>query len=282
MKNIKSHFEMHERFRNGIFLLLVILFLGGLAFFFYPVEEKEYHLTELENYQKEIDSLKLEEEIKRQERKKVSFNPNFISDYKGYILGMSVEELDRLHAYRKKGLWITSAKDFQKVTQVSDSLLNAMTPLFLFPEWSVKSRNLRTVSTHRIKKDLNSVSAEELIGTCKIPDFIAERIIKYRDKLQGFLADEQLEEVYGLYKWQRENILKLYTVKQKKTVQKINVNKATVEELLTVPYFDFETAIQIREFIEENKSISELGELRGIEGFDRFKINRIALYLYAD
>lgn len=273
---------MHERFRNGIFLLLVILFLGGLAFFFYPVEEKEYHLTELENYQKEIDSLKLEEEIKRQERKKVSFNPNFISDYKGYILGMSVEELDRLHAYRKKGLWITSAKDFQKVTQVSDSLLNAMIPLFLFPEWSVKSRNLRTVSIHRIKKDLNFVSAEELIGTCKIPDFIAERIIKYRDKLQGFLADEQLEEVYGLYKWQRENILKQYTVKQKKTVQKINVNKATVEELLTVPYFDFETAIQIREFIEENKSISELGELRGIEGFDRFKINRIALYLYAD
>ena len=28
------------------------------------------------------------------------FNPNFISDYKGYKLGMSIQEIDRLHQYR--------------------------------------------------------------------------------------------------------------------------------------------------------------------------------------
>ncbi len=52
------------------------------------------------------------------------FNPNYMTDYKGYTLGLSTAELDRLFVFRKKGNFVNSAKDFQTVTQVSDSLLN--------------------------------------------------------------------------------------------------------------------------------------------------------------
>ena len=38
-----------------------------------------------------------------------TFNPNYISDYKGYELGMSLAELDRLHKFRASGNYIYSA-----------------------------------------------------------------------------------------------------------------------------------------------------------------------------
>jgi hypothetical protein len=50
------------------------------------------------------------------------FNPNFITDFKGYKLGMSVQEIDLLE-YRKGNKYVNSPKEFQAVTQVSDSLL---------------------------------------------------------------------------------------------------------------------------------------------------------------
>ena len=39
---------------------------------------------------------------------------------------MSVQEIDRLLAFRKENKYVNSAKEFQEVTKVSDSLLSSM------------------------------------------------------------------------------------------------------------------------------------------------------------
>jgi hypothetical protein len=44
---------------------------------------------------------------------------NFISDYKGYKLGMSVQEIDLLAGFRKRTS-MNSSKEFQNVNKVSD------------------------------------------------------------------------------------------------------------------------------------------------------------------
>ena len=44
---------------------------------------------------------------------------------------MSVEEIDRLRAYRKQNKFVNSAEKFQKVTKVSDSLLSKLSLLIL-------------------------------------------------------------------------------------------------------------------------------------------------------
>jgi hypothetical protein len=63
-----------------------------------------------------------------------SFNPNFITDYKGIDLACLLE-IDRLLAFRKDDKYVNSAKEFQIVTKVSDSLLHAIAPYFKFPDW---------------------------------------------------------------------------------------------------------------------------------------------------
>jgi len=82
---------------------------------------------------------------------------------------LSTEEIDRLLQHREKGNYINSAKEFQKVTHVSDSLLNTIEPYFKFPDWvtNKETNNKRNVIVSKseessIKQDLNTVTAKEL------------------------------------------------------------------------------------------------------------------------
>lgn len=282
----KSHFEIHSRFRNGIFILTIIIFLTLLGFYYYPRPlRSEQGFAELVTFRKQIDSIKKcsEEQIKGYRLQ--PFNPNFISDHKGYVLGLSPEELDRLYKYRSDGKWVNSIADFKKVTEVSDSLLTVISPLFKFPEWKKKFKKRKypvkryPVKTYAQKEDLNAVSTKELVETIRIPDFVASRIVKYRNRIGGFIGDVQLKDVYGLYDHQRKKILSIFTVKTPKKVKKININKASVKELLTVPYFDFEMALEIKDFVKGRGGISNFNELGEIDSFSLEKIDRIKLYL---
>ena len=67
--------------------------------------------------EKEYDSLH-QNALKEKTPKHFSFNPNFISSYKGYELGMSLKEIELLHNFRSSKKWINSTKDFQRVTGV--------------------------------------------------------------------------------------------------------------------------------------------------------------------
>ena len=287
MKTIKSHFEIHSRFRNGILLLAILIFLLLIALYFYPSSvNSSNNFEELATFQTQIDSLKREAIKKKKSYKLRPFNPNFITDYKGYVLGMSTEELDKLYAYRKENKWVNSISDFKKVTGISDSLLKVISPLFKFPDWVRNSTNYKPHNKQKYpeksfaqKEDLNDVTSLELQEKIGVPDFIAARILKHRAKLNGFISDIQLRDVVGLYDNQRKKILSLYTVKTDKEFEKINVNTASVKELMEVPYFDFETALEIKDFVELNKGILDFKELGKIEGFSIEKIDRIALYL---
>jgi hypothetical protein len=57
--------------------------------------------------QNEIDSLKLE--VAKNKDTIYPFNPNFISDYKGYKLGLTVNEIDRLHHVSAQNKFFNSA-----------------------------------------------------------------------------------------------------------------------------------------------------------------------------
>ncbi len=286
MKNIKSHFEIHTRFRNGIFLLAILLFGSILLYCFYPrPQAKKGSFVELTKFQNQVDSLKQIAYKEKEAFKLKPFNPNFISDHKGYQLGLSPKEMDRLVDYRKEGKWINSVSDFKRVTKISDSLLKIIAPLFKFPDWVNRKKRKDGLAkkypakTYVEKGDLNLATTKQIQEKVNVPDFIAQRIVKYRNKVGGFISDIQLKDVSGLYENQRKNILSFFTVKTPKKIIKLNLNTASVNELIEVPYFDFEEALEIRDYIKNNGSISDFNELGKIKGFSLDKIDRIALYL---
>ena len=292
MTNLKSHFRYNKRQRNGIFfLLLLILIFQGIYFFtdFSSDKATELNSNEIALFQNQIDSLKLIE-IERRKPKIFPYNPSFITDYKGYRLGMTTEEIDRLLAYRAKGEYINTAKQFQQVTKISDSLLAVLSPNFKFPDWINKKKYPKkkyyASTTQKVftgeKQDLNTATAIQLQEVNGIGEKLSERIVKFRGSMKGFMNDEQLEQVYGLKPEVIVKVLERFTVLSKPAIIKINVNTATFKEVLHLPYIDYELTKKIFNYRDEVAEIQDINELKNIEGFPLDKFDKIILYLKAE
>ncbi|WP_242085401.1 ComEA family DNA-binding protein [Aestuariivivens sediminis] len=285
---MKSHFLFTKQQRHGIFLLVFIIVVLQISYllFDFSSEKVPYNQEAYALYSKEIDSLR-QIEIALQKTKIFPFNPNFISDYKGSVLGMSNEEIDRLLAYREQNQWINSAKQFQEVTKVSDSLLALISPYFKFPD-GVKSPRL---SAHRYdlnakpktvsqKLDLNTATAQQLQKVIGVGEVLSQRIIKYRNKfVGGFIADVQLRDIYGLSPEVIKRITNDFAVKTPRPVEKIDLNTATIEELVTIQHIDYDVASSIIEERTLRDGFTDLEELKKVKGFPINKLEIIKLYL---
>ncbi|MBO2544323.1 helix-hairpin-helix domain-containing protein [Salegentibacter sp. BDJ18] len=285
MKLIKSHFVFNRSQQNGIFLLVIIIILFQAIYFFadFSSESNSEALSqqEIETFQTQIDSIKLAR-AEADSVKIYPFNPNYITDFKGYTLGMSVEEIDKLQQFREENKWINSAKDFQKVTGVSDSLLATISPYFKFPEWVAeaekKKENNRNIPTIKVS-NLNTAKSEDLQKINGIGEVLANRIVNYRNKIGGFRSEIQLKDIYGLNYETREKLQQQFKVFKDEEFGLININKAKVLDLVDVPYIKYELAREIIDYRQLHEKISSFEELSKIESFPSDKIDRIQLYL---
>ncbi|MFY7670137.1 ComEA family DNA-binding protein [Tenacibaculum sp. MEBiC06402] len=288
---MKPHFWYTKSQRNGVLLFLIIIVLLQLFYFFadYRVDKGEkLNTSEIIAFEKEIDSLR-NVEIENRKPKLFPFNPNFITDFKGYQLGMSTEEIDRLHSFRKKDKYVNSALEFQRVTKVSDSLLERISPYFKFPDWVTKKKS-KTSSYNKIDKkevevstnDINLANQNDFRTIKGIGEKLSERIIKYRSKLQGFSFKEQLNEVWGLEDEVVKRVFNVFSIQKLPVIKKINVNTANFKELLANPYIDYDLCKKIFDYRDEVAELQNISELRNIKDFPQNKYDRIVLYLKAE
>jgi DNA uptake protein ComE-like DNA-binding protein len=285
----KSHFVVNRSQQIGIFLLVVIIVVLQLVYHFVDLSENNIttglNEQELSLFQEKIDSVKLAASAEKAV-KIFPFNPNLITDYKGYTLGMSLGEIDRLHAYRAQDKWVNSSKEFQQITKISDSLLQIISPYFKFPDW-VTSENSQTrlKVSNSVKKpfkdkiDLNTATTEDLMMLKGIGEVLSGRIVNYRNKIGGFVDDLQLKDIYGLSFELREEIQSYYTVKSPPEIKIFSINQASIIELSGIPYINYELAREIVNYRLLHEKISSFEELAKIKEFPSEKIERIALYL---
>ncbi len=290
---MKSHFQFTNKQRSGIFLLLLIIVVSQCVYSFVDFSKDDIpaNSEEIDAFRDELDSLRLVE-LENSKPKIYPFNPNYITDYKGYTLGMSNEEIDRLHKFRTTNKWVNSAIEFQQVTKVSDSVLATISPYFKFPEWVTNPKpkknsynnsysNSKTPKTFAQKIDLNKATASQLQKVYGVGEKLSERIIKYRSKYKGgFIADVEISEVWGLSPEVIERIKNDFTVKTPRAIIKFNLNNATRDELVTIQYIDYEVANNIIEERTLRDGFKSLGELTKVEDFPIKKIEIIKLYLH--
>ena len=159
-------------------------------------------------------------------------------------------------------------------------------PYFKFPDWVLENqaRAVKPKTSARFKKksemiDLNQATAQELRKISGVGQKLSARIVKFRDRLGGFLVNEQLYEVYGLEPEVAERVLRKFQVIALPKIQKININTATWEELSQLVYITENTAKRIVAYRNENGPLDSLDELGLVKGFPKDKITRIGLYL---
>lgn len=281
----KSHFRFSKKQRNGIFLLvLLVLILQGLSYMIRSRSSQyTFNSNELEEWRREVDSLAELESTKTY--KLYPFNPNFISDYKGYTLGMTVEQIDALHKFRANNQWINSKEQFKTVTGVSQQWLDSISPFFKFPEWVSRQKEYsgfkksNQPKTDSEKIDLNVATASQLQKVYGIGPTFSKRIVEYRSRIDGFAHEVELLEVYGIDQDLVSRILEQFTIKTPRFIQTILINEATSDQLVTIPYIDYELAYNIIEYRTLHEGISNVEELTKIEDFPENKIILIGLYL---
>ncbi|MBT8254981.1 MAG: helix-hairpin-helix domain-containing protein [Bacteroidia bacterium] len=291
LQQLRSQLAFNRGQRVGILLLIgLIVVLSSIDLLLPTTGETSLELNsdELERIQCKIDSIR-SSIIERSQPKRYAFNPNFITDYKAYTLGMTPGEFDRLKSFRDRDQWINSVKDFQQVTGVSDSLLAEISPWFKFPEWvtNPKPRKRNFVNfdqplSYANKQDLNQASLDDLVKVSGVGKVLGARIIELRSRLGGFHSPVQLNGVWGLKPVVIERIEKRFAVKTPKKIRAININTATASDLATIPGISFDLAKTIWEFVRLREGITELGELKKIEELTIQKYELIALYLSAD
>jgi competence ComEA-like helix-hairpin-helix protein len=289
-KSYFTYFSFSKSHRKGLVVLLILIVVLQTLYFFVDFSLPVKTNTEKEKWlaiQTEIDSLK---ELARFEGVRLyPFNPNFISDYKGYKLGMAVQEIDRLLAYRKQNKFVNSAEEFQKVTGMSDSLLKTMAPYFKFPDWVNQKRKSYSNAISKdfsfpIKKkisiqDINTARSEDLEKIFGIGEVTAKRILSYKERFGAFVSMEQLNEVWGLSAEVVASLQEHFEIKTQTGIKKLDINNASINELAQFPYFKYALAKQIVIYRSMNGTIIESADLTKIKGMPNDKIKIIALYL---
>ena len=285
--SLKKHFIYTKGQRLGILVLFSAIISFQLFYFFVGFDSNETDNNEKIkwlSFQKEID---LEKQHKINDVPKMyPFNPNFITDFKGYKLGLSVAEMNRLLAFRKTNKYVNSASDFQAVTKVSDALLQEISPYFKFPDWVNKSNSnsgYKKFDTSKKEKiviiDINKATQEDLMKINGIGPALSERILAEKSKFGNFATMEQMEGIWGL---SPEVIVKLnqhFGILQPPNIIKIPINNASIKELMQFPYFRYALAKAIVTYRSMNGDFKNAEDLIKIKGFPVEKYKIISLYL---
>ena len=292
-KMIQTYFKFTKEQRTSIFLLFLIIVVLQLIYFFidFSTVSKEYpEKQKWLSLQTQMDSIKIDS--KNSKPKLYLFNPNFITDYKGYKLGMSIQEIDRLLAFRRENKYVNSPEEFQNVTKISDSLLNLISPYFKFPDWINNKKQNRTIKEYEayqneafVKKeriiiiDINQATKEDLVKIYGIGEAISVRILKQKETLGGFVSMEQMQDIWGLSPEVIENLITHFKVLAVPRFKKIEVNNASLRELSQFHYFRHALAKEIVTYRSMNGNIKNIEDLTKIKGFPVDKANIIGLYL---
>ena len=226
------------------------------------------------------------------------FNPNTASEEDFVRLGLPPKVARTICKYRSKGGRFYHKEDFSKIYTLSEADYRRLLPYISIPEearpqntyaarsYPAYSYNNRTDSGQFTRKyprkenkpvQINQCTAEELMTLRGIGTGYAGRIINYREALGGFVAKEQLKEVYGMTD-SLFTAIEPYIIIAADQVKKISLNNATEEEWTKHPY----TRKMTKYILLYRKDI---GTFRQIEDFKKVplindeKYRKIAPYL---
>ena len=289
-KIINTFLKFNNSQKLGLLLLFAVIItlqlLLKFADFSNPLSENKTEKQKWLAFQTDIDSAQQEQNSTIP--KIYPFNPNFITDFKGYKLGMSVAEIDRLLAFRKTNKYVNSPQEFQAVTKVSDSLLAAISPYFKFPDW-VKNKKSNSFQKFDFVdkpkkepiavKDINTATQEDLMKIYGIGDGLSIRILKERDRFGSFVSIDQIDDVWGLSPEVIAETKKYFKIVGQPNVKKIKINEASLKQLMELPYFRYQIAKEIIIFRSANGDFQNTADLTKIKDFPVDKIKIIALYL---
>jgi competence protein ComEA len=294
---LKSYFTFTANERRAVFLLIVISFLFFILPFIYPaiIKSKPEVIKETiigsSPSVPRTDNTPLFEERKNSNEGLLSnirlfyFDPNKANLEEWKQLGVKEKTAQTIIRFRLKGGKFRSPLDLKKIWGLSAQMADRLMP-FVRINTEAKETVLKMAKektsyvkpTAGMKININSATQEEWEKLKGIGPATAARIIKFRDKLGGFISVEQVGETYGMkdsaFQQIRSN---LYG--NENDVQKININLSDIEQLSKHPYIRFKTAKAIIAYRAQNGLFKAVSDLQKIESITPETFQKMEKYL---
>ena len=213
------------------------------------------------------------------------FNPNIDSEEKMTKSGVPGFISKRIVKFRSKGGKFKTKADVKKIYGLSESVFLQLSSFIELPEETDKTKTVynNTPKTYERKSrpifDINKADSIQLVSLKGIGPTFASRIIKYRNKLGGFISKDQLKEVYGLDSIALQEI-GLYTMIEKNFIPlKININETNAALFQSHPYIGKKSSQLIVSYRNQHGNYISLDQLKNIKSISEENYLKMLPYL---
>lgn len=301
-KWLNSYFSVSKREFNGMFvfvLLMVLIFLIPLIYdklTYEPITVKIENLNstlnqiETNNFKPKYNNYNTKPEGKHNEGILFNFNPNSLPLAGWLKLGLSQKQAESVLKYVSKGGKFYKKEDLKKMYAISPANYQKFEPYINIPQHhNLETSQNRYPSNNTFKTEttkptvkaiieINSADSAALTTISGIGPAFASRIIKYKNRIGGFVNLEQLKEVYGVDSLKFQQIKNQISVNQL-LVNKISINNAEFDQLKKLPYLSFKQMNAIVAYRKQHGNFTNLNDMQKIVILNPTIIAKIAPYV---
>jgi len=224
----------------------------------------------------------------------VIFDPNTADLNTLLHLGFKKYVAENLIKYRATGARVKQAKDLLKIYGMTNELYQKLLPYIVIKEYvedyttttpssTSPSPSSKAVTTSNYSRtqyivDINTADTSDFKRLPYIGTRLADRIVKYRNSLGGFISVSQFAEVYGIQDSIFQKLLPQLQISKMNAIKKININLTTIEELKH-PYLNKNLTKLIIEYRNQHGEYTDLEQLKEIKPMDANTYQKIIPYL---
>jgi len=265
-------FVISKRSKRG--LLVLILASLGLIFFprvymFFQKEEafviNSEQIAEFERTHRKFEKRNYSNYYSKKKKYKApdsKFNPNTYTLSDWINLGLSAKQSVVVLKFTSRGIY--TEEDLKRIFVIPDVLFELIRDSVIYPE-----RIQNTPNQESFKKqakqitliNLNTADTTEFMKIYGIGAFYAKQIIRYREKLGGYITKEQLFEVWKMTPEAYDKI-KDHVFISEKDVKRININSVTIEVLNAHPYLKWNQANSIVKMRMQRNGFKNIEEIK--------------------
>ncbi|MGJ1204383.1 ComEA family DNA-binding protein [Sphingobacterium lactis] len=299
MKKLFAYFSMNRKEQLGVMVLLFLMCISVLLNLLFPIlrppKPMSYQIVQLAN---EVDSVAKVKETTSYNLKSndkphkapqyVKFDPNTLPLAGWVVMGLSERQAAAVIKYRERGGKFNRPEDLAKMYTISPENYQAMLPYISiaksndlppnpegftrpsFPSYPKKDT--------KVIIDINRADTSEWMKLRGIGPGFSRRIVKYRSQLGGFVAVDQLAEVYGLPPETLEQI-RPQLMLTLENIQRLKINGLSAMALAKHPYVRLKDAKTIVNYRQHHGPFQSMTDLQKILSLDAAFFRKIELYL---
>lgn len=292
---LRTYFTFNAREIRAVILLSILIIIFFIAPYVIP-NMVTINMAVRHNPQPTTDTVSFDQSFKKDHQhlnkadipeqtssvKLYPFDPNKLTAEEWKDLGVRKKTATTIMNYRQKGGRFDHPEDLRKIWGLSNELADKLIPYVHIEKaqkQEIKINHSKQLQAKQI--DINSAVQEDWESLPGIGPSLASRIMKFREKLGGFVSIEQVGQTYGLPDSTFQKIRSRLNTGES-PVRLLNINQLSVEELSKHPLIRYRIARAIVQYREQHGAYHSVQELQKIESLTKENYILLEPYITVD